>query len=85
MAEEDECVVVKVTGGEWPRGRANTSKVGSSQETVFAKGDRPWGWGMPAEGEQPRGELLAPGGEVLALGEQSLLAEGEQPRVGTPT
>ena len=72
----DECVVVEVTGGEWPRGRTNTSKVRNRQGTVLTEGKQPWDGGILAEGEQP----------LFARGEQlgGVLAEGEQPPGGWP-
>ena len=64
--------MVEVTGGEWPRGTTNTSKVRNPQGIVLIEGEQPRGRGVLAEGKYP---YSLKGG---------LLAEGEQPRVGMP-
>ena len=59
--------MVEVTGGEWPRGRTNTSKVSHTRGTVPTEGEWPRGWRVLAEGEQPQGGLVAePQGKLLA-------------------
>ena len=81
--KRDKCIVVEVTGGEWPKGRTNTLKVSNPRGTVPTEGQRPWGWGVLAEGEQPQGRLIAePRGKLLGDGEQP--QGGCLPRASTP-
>ena len=72
--------MVEVTGGEWSRGRTNTSKVRNPRGTVLTEGEQPLWWGMLAEGEYPRSLTAgSPRGGVLVEGEHSC-----SPREGSP-